>query len=215
MMNTRSLSLGLFLAVSTAALACGSSHEPDTTTPPITKKAAKVDVAIESVTLADDCGGGPMIPPPALPEPEEKTASASMSQRKAAPSASMAGDVAMGARACEQSSIQLRVTNSSDAASKVTVQKVELLDASGTKVADLTPRAPSKWAADDYTYQTWNEEVAPNATLQVSYALNAPHVARGETYTVRVVIGAAGEEQTLETKTTLEFEASLPPGVVT
>lgn len=210
MMNIRTLSFGLFVAVSAAALACGSSHEPDTTPP---TKSPKVDIAIASVTLADDCGGGPTVAPPALPQPAEKTASVHSSQAKVAAGASLSQDVAMGDRACEQSSIQLRVANSTDLASKVTVQKVELLDASGTKVADLTPRAPSRWADD--SYQAWDEQVAANATIQVSYALTAPHVARGETYTVRVVLGAADGERTLETKTTLEFEASLPPGVVT
>lgn len=49
----------------------------------------------------------------------------------------------------------------------------------------------------------------------MSYALSAPNVMRGATYTVRVVIGAADGERTLEQKTTLHAEASLPPGVVT
>jgi len=200
MTSIRSL---LFVAVSAAGFACGSSHEPDTTPP---TNPAKVDVSIASVTLADDCGTGPTAMPP---EPPEKTAS--IEQERMAKGASMS--IQAGDRACEQSSIQLRVANSTTTASKVTVQKVELLDESGTKVAELTPRAPSQWADD--SYQTWDEQVAASATLQVSYALSAPNVMRGATYTVRVVISSADGERTLEQKTTLEAEASLPPGVVT
>jgi hypothetical protein len=126
-----------------------------------------------------------------------------------APGASMS----MAKRACEQSSIQLRVANSTTTASKVTVQKVEVLDEQGNLVAELTPREPSRWADD--SYQTWDEQVAASETLAVSYALSAPNVMPGATYTVRVVIGSSEGERTLETKTTLEAEASLPPGVVT
>ncbi|HUQ01677.1 MAG TPA: hypothetical protein VM261_04240 [Kofleriaceae bacterium] len=195
------------IAVSATALACGAKSDPGTTTPPT--KAAKVDIAIASVSLADDCGHGPTVAPP---EPAQAQAQAP------APSA-VAGDMAAGAsmsmakRACEQSSIQLRVANSTSNASKVTVQKVELLDESGNLVAELTPRDPSRWTED--SYQTWDEQVAASETLAVSYALSAPNVMRGATYTVRVVIASADGERTLETQTTLEAEASLPPGVVT
>ncbi|MBZ0234022.1 MAG: hypothetical protein K8M05_16960 [Deltaproteobacteria bacterium] len=195
----------LFVAVSAAALACGSTHEPDTT-PPVASP--RVDIAIASVTLADDCGTGPTVAPPAPPAPaQEKLAQSA--ERSARPGAA----ITLADRACEQSSIQLRVANDTPAASKVTIQTVELLDEHGAKVADLTPRAPSRWADD--RYQAWDEQAPASETLQVSYALSAPHVQRGATYTVRVVIAAADGERTLEQKTTLEAEASLPPGVVT
>lgn len=194
----------LFVAVSAAALACGSTSEPDTTLP----TTPKVDIAIASVTLADDCGTGPTVAPPAPAPSQEKLASSAA--ESARPGASMK---IMADRACEQSSIQLRVANATTAASKVTIQRVELIDERGTKVADLTPRAPSRWADD--SYQAWDEQVAASDTIQVSYALSAPHVARGAMYTVRVVITSADGERTLEQQTMLEAEASLPPGVVT
>ncbi len=198
----------LFVALSAAALACGSSSPEPDTTPPV--KVAKVDVAIASVTLADDCGGGPTTAPA---EPAEKLAQADAeSMQKPGPGARMMSET-MGDRACEQSSIQLRIANDTKTGSKVAIQKIELLDESGTKVADLTPRAPSRWASD--SYQTWDEQIAPADVLQVSYALSAPNVAAGATYTVRVTIAAGDEERTLEQKTTLEAEATLPPGVVT
>ncbi len=194
----------LFVAVSAAALACGGASEPDTTPPTTTPK---VDVAIASVTLADDCGTGPTVAPPAPAPAQEKLASS------AARSAKPGSMSIMADRACEQSSIQLRVANGTTAASKVTIQRVELLDERGNKVADLTPRAPSRWADD--SYQAWDEQVAASDTIQVSYALSAPHVARGAMYTVRVVVASADGERTLEQQTMLEAEASLPPGVVT
>jgi hypothetical protein len=206
MFNIRSLLLAVsVVAISATALACGGKTEPGTTTPPATT--AKVDISIASVALADDCGHGPTVAPPE-PTPAPAPAPAAASQDIAAGAA-----MSMAKRACQQSSIQLRVANSTDAASKVTVQKVEILDEAGNKVAELTPRDPSRWADD--SYQTWDEQVGASETLAVSYALSAPGVTRGATYTVRVVVGSAAGEQTLETKTILEAEASLPPGVVT
>ncbi len=202
----------LALALAAAALSCGGSPEPDTTPgkqPPVTV-GKKVDVAIASVTLADDCGTGPTAVPPAQPQAQVQ---AGDSLHEPAAKRSAGASMSMARRACEQSSVQLRVANGTDAASKVTIQKVELLDARGAKVADLTPRAPSRWADD--TYQAWDEQVAASATLQVSYALTAPSVARGATYTVRVTLVTGDGERTLEQPVHLEAEASLPPGVVT
>lgn len=209
----------LFLAISAAALACGGSSDPDTTPPKIPPKAkAAVEVSIASVTLADDCGHGPTQAPPAADEPlqtAQAPAQPAASETQAGASARMAkgASMSMADRACEQSSIQLRVANTTDADSKVVIQKIEILDGNGEKVGDLTPRAPSRWTDD--TYEAWDEQVAAGATLSVSYALSAPGVSRGETYTVRVIVAADGGAQTLERAVTLHAEASLPPGVVT
>lgn len=206
----------LFLAISAAALACGSSSEPDTTPPKNPPKvAAAVEVSIASVTLADDCGTGPTQAPPA-DEPVQTAQAPAASQTQAGASAKRVApgsSMSMGDRACEQSSIQLRVANTSGADSKVVIQKIEILDGDGTMVGELTPRAPSKWNND--TYESWDEQVAAGSTLSVSYALSAPSVSRGATYTVRVIVAADGGAQTLERPVTLHAEASLPPGVVT
>ena len=196
-MNT--LRPALFLALSAVAWSCGPSSAPSTTPPTNTREG--VDVTISSVTLADDCGSGPMT------EPSE-------------PAASRSADVSAGAalreagdRACEQSSIQLRVANATGDESTLAIHKIELIDDSGTLVAELTSRSPSRWAND--TYQEWDERIAAHETLQVSYALSAPYVARGATYTVRVTVATAEGEETLEQRATIEAEASLPPDVVT
>jgi hypothetical protein len=183
--------------------ACGASSEPDTTTPP-TNTHDQVEISIASVTLADDCGGGPteaFADPPA--------AAADVPARGAA----MKSQAHAGDRACEQSSIQLRIANGTDAASQVAIQKVVLVDEGGAVVAELAPREPSLWV--DSAYQAWDEQVAPSQVLQVSYALSAPYVERGATYTVRVTMATGDGERTLEQKTTLEAEASMPPDAVT
>ncbi len=198
----------LFLALSAVTLSCGGSPDPDTT-PPI--KASTVEVSIASVTLADDCGTGPTTIPTAPTQIAQARAVDEPAGRSMAKGASMSQ--AQGDRACEQSSIQLRVENGTTVASTVAIHKIELIDDNGIKVGELTPRAPSRWAAD--TYQVWDQQVAPSEVLQVSYALSAPSVSRGASYTVRVTIAAGDGERTIEQRTTLEAEASLPPGVVT
>lgn len=194
----------LFLAAAALAWSCGGAADPDTVPP--TNKATTLEVSIASVTLADDCGTGPTAIPSEPAATMDEAAGGSMG-------GASAKSQAYGDRACEQSSIQLRVANSTDAASKVVIQKVEVLDDAGTVVAELTPRAPSRW--DNDAYQAWDEQVAPSQVLQVSYALTAPYVMRGATYTVRVTVAAGDDERTLEQKTTLEAEASLPPDAVT
>jgi hypothetical protein len=199
---TKTLRPALFLAL-VSLTACGASTEPDTTTPP-TNQHDTVEISIASVTLADDCGGGPTAdfaePPAAADEPARGAAMKSQA-------------ISAGDRACAQSSIQLRIANPTDEASAIALQKIEVVDASGALVAELTARAPSRWV--DSAYQAWDELIAPSEVLQVSYALSAPYLARGATYTVRVTLASGDDQRTLEQKTTLQAEASLPPDAVT
>ena len=196
-------SLPAFLLIALAA-SCGGKSAPDPTLP----QAGAVEVSIAAVTLADDCGSGPTgAPVEAAAEHSMQEPAAGASMKRMA-SMSQSGD-----RACEQSAIQLRVANGSAAASKVALHKVEVLDESGTVIGELTPREPSRWAED--SYQPWDEQVATGETLQVSYALSSQPLMRGATYTVRITVGAGDDERTLEQKTTLQAEASLPPDAVT
>jgi hypothetical protein len=120
----------------------------------------------------------------------------------------------MGDRACEQSSVQLRVANGTRAPSTVTIKRVQVLEeSSGTVLRDLTARAPSRWTGD--AYEAWDGNVAPDQVLQVGYALSNPSVRPGGTYIVRVTIASDAGDRTLEQRATLEAEASLPPGAVT
>ncbi len=186
------------------AVACGGGKSPSPHKPvPNT-----VDVAIASVTLADDCSTGPTTPFPAQTSRASKpsTEFADMDMGEAA-------SMSQAKRACEQSSVQLRVVNGTKATSDISIKKIELVDESGTVLRELTPREPSKWTGDAYT--AWDGKVDAAQTLQVSYALSEPSVSAGGTYTVRVTIASAEGDKTIETKTTLEAPASLPPGAVT
>lgn len=190
----------LATALAALAIACGGSKP----TPPVhTPVPNTVDVAIASVTLADDCGTGPTTSPPV------------QSARRSPSSEIGFGDAmaSMAKRMCEQSSVQLRVTNGTAAASDISIKKIELVDEQGNVLRELTPREPSKWTGD--AYQPWDQKVDAAQTLQISYALSEPAVSAGGTYTVRVTVASAGGDKTLETKTKLEAPASLPPGAVT
>ncbi len=192
----------VLLALAGLASSCGSTAPP-TTSPPTETRG--LDVSIASVTLADDCGTGPTQAPAAAPADD---ASAHVGDRE------MSGvSMSQAKRACEQSSIQLRIANGTADASHVAIQRVELIDAAGDVVAELISREPSQWADD--MYQAWDEQVAPSAVLQVSYALSAADVTRSGSYTVRVTVAAGGDARTLEQRTTIEAEASMPPDAVT
>lgn len=209
----------LFAVVTAIVASCGGSQTPPTQEPPITRpadpeptvKVGGLDLAVASVSLADDCGGGPTgAPVPAAevaPGPAAGDSSITeedqMAQQK----------MAAGARACEQSTLQLRVANTSDAAAGIKITKVEVVDESGAVVGELTPRAPSQWTGD--TYAAWDEQVAPAQTVQASYALSSSPLGRGATYTVRITVASGDAQETVERKVTLEAFAEMPPDVVT
>lgn len=194
----------LLLLLSTLTLSCGGSPSAPRTPNPT---AGQVDLSIASITLADDCGTRPTAAP--VSSAQKRSGDVSMSD-----SPHFASVASQERRACEQSSVQLRVANGTEAPSKITIKKIELLDEGGAVIGELTPRDASQWSSD--TYQPWDEQVAANQTLQVSYALSRPAVSPGGTYTVRLVVAAGdGGERTIEQRTTLQAEASLPPGAVT
>ena len=193
----------LSIAIAAIAISCGGSKPTPPTHTPVPNT---VDVAIASVTLADDCGTGPTTSPPVQSSMQKPSIEIGFGD---APE----GARSMAARMCEQSSVQLRVTNGTAAGSDISIKKIELLDDSGTVLRELTPREPSKWTGD--AYQPWDQKVDAAQTLQISYALSAPSVNAGGTYTVRVTVASGGGDKTLETKTKLEAPASLPPGAVT
>lgn len=190
----------LTLALAAFTLSCGGGAGTSPRKPDPNPTPGQVDLSIASVTLADDCGSPPSTAPTAgeMVRPEDRSQFASQT----------AGD-----RACQQSSVQLRVANGTAEPSTITVKKVELLDESGAVLRELTSRDASQWAND--TYQAWDQKVGPNQVLQVSYSLSAPSASPGSTYTVRVTIAAGDGERTIEQKTTLQAEASLPAGAVT
>ena len=143
----------LYLALTALTLSCGGSS-PSTAAPQPSSN--KVDVTIAAVTLADDCGT------PAVAAPERGLVHKDSAEAEADSSRPT----------CRQSSVQLRIANNTAAPSRIVIRKVELLDESGALISALTPREPSRWAAD--VYQGWDEHVAPGDTIQASYALSDP-----------------------------------------
>jgi hypothetical protein len=182
---------------------------PPAPTPP---KKATARVELTAVTLADDCGGAaPFSAPRARAEME-------------APSSRMKGDISSshrGARArqrCEQTSMQLAIT--ATGAMNMTVKSVKLYDESGKLVGTLSASKPTKWSTSTSVYETWNETVPANTTINVSYVLSQPSWANvtdrwNKTFTLKAVVSVGGVDKTTQKDVTLSAPTSLPPNVRT
>jgi hypothetical protein len=201
----------LFLAA-LASISCGNAA-PDVDTAPPDK--GTVDVTLAAVSLGGDCPGEPVVhpepPAPITPAQEPVAAArAAMEPKRIA----LAQDIAPGWQPpCDQTTMQLRVANSTTGMANVAIRKVELIDESGATLRELTARAPVRWASDRYT--SWDQSVAPGQVLQVSYALSAPLANYGETYTLRVTVATEAGEHTVEKLAVISAEATLPPAMVT
>lgn len=130
-------------------------------------KAAKVELS--SVNLADDCA-------PLETPPKPAKAKVNAPATPAAPASVRPSDEAPGVvasrRGCDQTSMQLALTSTGKADAKVVVTKVELLDAKGKVLQELTARDPQTFATDAYV--EWDQQLAAGATIKVMYALSAP-----------------------------------------
>lgn len=215
-----------FAVGSLAVVACAKPSPPKGPTP----DAGAVEVAIASVTLADDCpdNRGPAWSLPA-PAPAEAAAAppvadqaASQVSEKRAPGGS-AYSTQEGEAACEQSFVQLRVRGpAGGAATRIAITKVELLDDAGAVLGELTARAPTAWQGDHY--EPWGETVAAGDELATAYELTAPAWAtygkgpfesHDGVYTLRVTVAVGDDERTLTQQTVVSGPAVLPPGAVT
>ena len=169
-----------------AAPPMGLSNPSSAPAPPAAPTPTKVSVVMTAVTLADDCG--------ASPGPTPSQNGMAKSQRM---------DIAREMRRCEQSSMQLSVTGGeSGAPVALQVKKVELFDASGALIGELTPRSPTVWS-EGGVYQPWDQLVAAGKKLSVSYALSQPNWSAvkerwNKTFVVRAVISVGGGEQTVQ-----------------
>lgn len=164
---------------------------------------AKPDVSVElaAVTLADDCGDAA--------QPARPTTLAQGEARESAGAAMMCAegaDCGMPARSCDATSMQLSIRGSKTKATTIRVKKVELLDADGRFLEELTARKPSRWA-DDGKYIAWDETVAANQTVAASYLLRAPNwtkvaknrwEAHTKKFQLRVTVIVGDSEQTIE-----------------
>ncbi len=200
---------------------------------------AEVEIAIASVTLADDCpdGRGPdwSLPPPApvasttaadeAPAPKP-TAGSMQDPSLAGPGSASVRRLSMSEAeaACEQSFVQLQVTGKAGAG-RFAIRKIELLDDAGKVLGELTARTPTRWQDDHY--EPWTEQVEAGATTSAAYELSAPDWskygmsrsdAEGRVFNVRLTVSAGDDERTVEQQATVAATSGpvvLPPGAVT
>lgn len=156
---------------------------PEDPVPEAPPASEKVQVAVTSVQLQDDCpspkAAVPAAGAPAEPARMEKGA---MQQKDAA------GDVAdedIGSAArgfapsCIQSRVQFSIESESDEALAFSVKAVRLKKAEGGDVVgSMNTREPTVWEESKYT--PWDQSVAAGASLKVGYALGAPDWAKVE-----------------------------------
>lgn len=154
---------------SIALLACAKPAPPSGPGGPTA--AGDVVAAIASVTLADDCpdNRGPAwsLPPPvapseaaAAPPTADQASTTEVPAGASAPSEQRAASMVQGKAACRQSFVQLHLRGpAAGAATRVAITKVELLDADGALLGELTARAPTAWQGDHY--EPWPRQSRP------------------------------------------------------
>jgi len=217
---------------SIALFACARPAPP--TGPGGPTAAGDVVAAIASVTLADDCpdNRGPAwsLPPPvapseaaAAPPAADQASTTEVPAGASASSERRAASMVQGKAACRQSFVQLHLHGpAAGAPTRVAITKVELLDADGTLLGELTARAPTAWQGDHY--EPWAETIAPGQELATAYELTAPAWAtygqgpfesHDGVYTLRLTIAVGDDQRTLTQQTVVSGPAVLPPGAVT
>lgn len=156
----------------------GTPKDPDA------DKAPTVSIVVASVTLEEDC------PDPAPATPAVVAPGAVAPAHEIAPSAGApmpprpgeAPSVVAHRRACQQSTLQLEIRNDGKAEAGIRIASIELRDVQSNSVlVPVRSRLPSAWA-DGATYDQWNERIAANTKLNVSYRLTPPewHTVEGK-----------------------------------
>jgi hypothetical protein len=180
-----------------------------------------VIVELSGVTLGDDCGTGWTPPPPApMPTPSKAPAESRSQvapQRRApgGPAAMAPADCAEPGcggghnRACQQTSIQLALrATGTTAPTPIRIKKVELLDAKGASLGELTATSPTRWSTAG-SYQAWDQSIAPGEQAAVSYVLSSPawHSMEGgewgqtgKMFQVRVTVLVGAKDRVIEKK---------------
>ncbi|MFN0246057.1 MAG: hypothetical protein ACKV2T_04065 [Kofleriaceae bacterium] len=194
-----------------------SPTPPPAPVPPApTRTAPSARVELTAVTLADDCGGATPSSAPKARSQEEMEAPSS----RARGDSSSTTQRGARARRCEQTSMQLAITAS--AAMNMKVKSVKLYDDNGILVGTLTAARPTKWSTSAAKYETWNESLPANTTINVSYVLSQPSWTNvsdrwNKTFTLKAVVSVGGVDKTTQKDVTLTVSAptSLPPNVRT
>lgn len=161
--------------------ASGGNGGGGTTTPPTTPPASKdITATIISASLGDDCGG----------------------QAKQAPSEDCASLVGGCGSTCQQSNVQIQFKSSGNAATKISIKSIEVLDVkTNASVGKLSSRSPKSWNGNAYV--AWDESVPASGEVKASYDISAPSYANGKAdfstqYKLKITIDAGGSEIVVE-----------------
>lgn len=106
------------------------------------------------------------------------------------------------------------------AIAKIEIKSVELLDESGKSLGMLASRSPTKWSASASRYEAWDEMLAADAPVKVSYVLQQPNWAKignrwNRTYTLKTVVSIGGVDKSVTKNVTLQAPTILSPNVRT
>jgi hypothetical protein len=192
-------------AVGLALLGCSGDVKPRTPEVPEVGP-ANVTVVMASVKLGEDCGSNPV---PVLPTAMADQEFQGESKRS----------IPRGESACRQTAMQLSVTSQAGGLpSELRIEKVEVFDEADRLIGEMVPREPMIWSNGSYV--PWNQQVAPNQQLSVSYALG--HASLGSVYELQVsvykvkaVVSVGGTKHTLSKQATVFAETILPADVET
>lgn len=132
-------------------------------TPIVTSPVTKLQAAIASVQLLEDC-----------PEPAPEPAQALVTEAPGAPAMGQSSRMERPGgeyrRMCSQSTVQLSVQ--ADGVQPFKIVAVRVLAANGKKVVGSTKlRAPTTWDDATGTYGEWQEYTAAGKDLKVSYKM--------------------------------------------
>ena len=176
--------------------------------------APDVTVELAAVTLGDDCGANPRLPPPVAAKPGIR-----------APAEAPADwcESCDYRPHCDQTSMQLSLRASGPegtSSTTVKIKRIELLDSDGDFLALLSARAPTRW--DGASYTAWNQTVDAGQTLAASYSLSSPNwekltggrwQAHTKSFQLRVTLTVGSKNRTVDKQSITP--AMLEPAVPT
>lgn len=173
---------------------------PLRTPPPGADTPAAIAVAVASVQISRDCPDEPTSASPARTSTRDDAA---MRERETSESRSSSRSPNRGPPVCEQSTLQLSLTNTGGRSSTLALEQVRILDGSGKRVLGTLPsRKPTYWQND--TYRPWNEQIPGNLTAQVAYRLGEPIWHDGDVvaltmqpYFIEVTVNVDGRKRTI------------------
>lgn len=177
---------------------------PPVTTPPETPPTrtgpAIVTAAVASVRFVGDCPDPPEAPAPTrfAPPPPEDSAGKAISQKSRSPGGHYTPP-------CDQSTVQLALTNDTGRESRIRVTGMRLLSAT-TKhsLGRITGRKPTQWDNNLGVYRPWDERVPARTTANISYRIGevdrsggGPPGSDDGTYILEVDVTIDGKRKTL------------------